>query len=347
MNKQDNRLALSVVATLISGISLIYTMIMFPQIIFAVAGIGLIFIISAFILTQNILSYASYKDKSLNSQIRECVKQILNQIETMENSHSQLGKATFIYTKQITQTLLTLENNYIESQEALYKNLTALSNAQNKSTKLMIKYDQGNTTKIISTLKDLRNQLSDTMIQGFDQIQPNNEDIVNTLEEIVNYLKTQSSSMDQSMGLQLNNVAHELQNISSSIQRVQIAMPQTSVAPVMQPPMQTVSISETKPPVTEAPIEDENSIVDETLLTEDIPEVEDNPTIEDILENIFVDTIGDTGVQNQEDAIESMKEETESDGIPLSPMIQINNYLLTRLLLYSLLPNRARKKDRK
>ena len=46
MNKQDNRLGLSVVATLVAGIALVYTLIMFPQIIFAVAGISFIFIIN-------------------------------------------------------------------------------------------------------------------------------------------------------------------------------------------------------------------------------------------------------------------------------------------------------------
>lgn len=249
MNKQDSKLALSVVATLISGIALIYTMIMFPQIIFAVTGISLVFIISAFILTQNILSYASSREKYLNTQIKECVNDLSHQIETMGNSQAQIEKATFLYTKQTAQVLSTLENNYTESQEALYKNLTALSSAQNKSTKLMIKYDQSNTTKVISTLKDLRNQLSDTMIQGFDQIQPNNDEVVKTLEEIVNYLKSQPIGIDQSMGVQLNNVAHELQNISNSIQRVQVNMNNPAISPAPQTaaantPVETTPIAE-------------------------------------------------------------------------------------------------------
>lgn len=279
MNKQDSKLALSVVATLISGIALIYTMIMFPQFIFAVAGISLVFIISAFILTQNILSYASSREKYLNTQIKECVNDLSHQIETMGNSQAQIEKATFLYTKQTAQVLSTLENNYTESQEALYKNLTALSSAQNKSTKLMIKYDQSNTTKVISTLKDLRNQLSDTMIQGFDQIQPNNDEVVKTLEEIVNYLKSQPIGIDQSMGVQLNNVAHELQNISNSIQRVQVNMNNPAISPAPQTaaantPVETTPVAEvpametlaTETPVMETSITE--TPVSETLISE-------------------------------------------------------------------------------
>lgn len=290
MNKQDGKLALSVVATLISGIALIYTMIMFPQIIFAVAGISLVFIISAFILTQNILSYASSREKYLNTQIKECVNDLSNQIETMGNSQAQIEKATFLYTKQTAQVLSTLENNYAESQEALYKNLTALSSAQNKSTKLMIKYDQSNTTKVISTLKDLRNQLSDTMIQGFDQIQPNNDEVVKTLEEIVNYLKSQPIGIDQSMGVQLNNVAHELQNISNSIQRVQVNMPQPAISPAPQTaatntPVETTPVAEvpametlvTESPASETSIEEPitSTVIEETA--EDTKPATDDP----------------------------------------------------------------------
>ena len=292
MNKQDSKLALSVVATLISGIALIYTMIMFPQFIFAVAGISLVFIISAFILTQNILSYASSREKYLNTQIKECVNDLSHQIETMGNSQAQIEKATFLYTKQTAQVLSTLENNYTESQEALYKNLTALSSAQNKSTKLMIKYDQSNTTKVISTLKDLRNQLSDTMIQGFDQIQPNNDEVVKTLEEIVNYLKSQPIGIDQSMGVQLNNVAHELQNISNSIQRVQVNMNNPAISPAPQTaaantPVETTPVAEvpametlaTETPVMETSITE--TPVSETSIEEPITSTVIEETAED------------------------------------------------------------------
>ena len=105
MNKQDNRLGLSVVATLVAGIALVYTLIMFPQIIFAVAGISFIFIIAAFILTQNILIYNHQKEKASIQQIRDCIDEVSTQMETMGNSRSQIEKATFLYTKQTAKTL--------------------------------------------------------------------------------------------------------------------------------------------------------------------------------------------------------------------------------------------------
>ncbi|MCM1499011.1 MAG: hypothetical protein NC124_11160 [Clostridium sp.] len=222
MNKQDKKLALSVLAALAAGIALIYTMIMYHDIIFAVAGMSVIFLITAFIMTQNIIAFVSKQNTSYNVRMRDSIDDISSLIENINNMQTRIAKANFIYTRQIAQSVVTLENNYMESQEALYKNLSYISNAQNKSTKLMIKYDLSNTTKLISTLKDLRNQLSNTMIQGFDQIQPNNTDMVSLLEDIVNYLKAQPSGIDEEMSNQLNTLAQELQNISHNIEHIQI-----------------------------------------------------------------------------------------------------------------------------
>ena len=318
MNKQDNRLGLSVVATLVAGIALVYTLIMFPQIIFAVAGISFIFIIAAFILTQNILIYNHQKEKASIQQIRDCIDEVSTQMETMGNSRSQIEKATFLYTKQTAKTLSILENNYTESQEALYKNLTALSSAQNKSTKLMLKYDQSNTTKVISTLKDLRNHLSETMVQGFDQIQPDNTEVVKALEDIVLYLKSQSFGMDQSMSLQLNNVAHELQNISNSIQNVQIPTERTPVNAMQagDPISSAAPINEEALNAVPDATEEEISDTTATEVTEDILDtyiaeaIEDAPdteisdtTITDIPENDYADL----------EVIEELPEEPEEE----------------------------------
>lgn len=293
MNRQDNRLAFSVVATLLSGIALIYTLIVFPHIIFAVAGTSLVFIIAAFILTQNIMTYAYYKEKSLNDQIKENTEFITTRLETMNAAQSQLDKATFLYTKQVARTLSTLENNYTESQEALYKNLSEISNTQNKSTKLMLKYNQSTTTKMISTLKDLRNQLSETMIQGFDQIQPNNAEIIETLEDIVDYLKTQSNTMEQSMGLQLNNVAHELQNISNSIQTVQVTIPQVTMPQVSIPPVAPVTVSTAEmsdtASIPETPVAPEISL-EPALEEEPLPEETLDVTTEESLQEDMLST---------------------------------------------------------
>ncbi|MBQ9983780.1 MAG: hypothetical protein IJP29_04245 [Lachnospiraceae bacterium] len=279
MNKQENKLALSVLTTLISGIALIYTLIMYHNIIFAVMGMSLLFLICAYILTQNIISFTLAKNKMMNSQLKDYINDISEQLENMSGAQSQLGKATFLYTKQAAQTVATLENNYMESQEALYKNLTSISNAQNKATKLMIKYDQNNTTKVISTIKELRNQLSDTMIQGFDQIQPNNAEVIGALEDIVTYLKSQPNVPDQTLSLQLNNVAHELQNISNSMQHFQ--MPVQNV--VQAAPLQTATpITETSAAETIAPTAETTSVAE----TDSVADIATAP----VEENISVDT---------------------------------------------------------
>lgn len=311
MNKQDNQLTLSVIATLVAGIALIYTFIMFPHIIFAVAGISFVFIIAAAVLTQNIISFVSGREKTLNSQIQNCIHDISTQMETMGNTQSQLSKATFLYTKQTAQTLSVLENNYAESQEALYKNLTALSNAQNKSTKLMIKYDQSNTTKVISTLKELRNQLSDTMIQGFDQIQPNNSEVVEALEDIVNYLKSQSNGIDQTMGLQLNNVAHELQNISNSIQRVQMNIP---AMPQGAPPVMQQSVSATPVPESFAEVSKEAPVEMAQEVTKDIVTDIAEPDVENVTEDV-TDTSMDTVTENIANAVTDTVTEDIADAV--------------------------------
>lgn len=276
MNKQDNKLALSVLAMLTAAIALIYTLIMYHNIIFAVIGMSILFLITAFVLTQNLIAFSSMKNKSLNVQIKAGIDDISAQLEAMNGAQSQIGKATYLYTKQAAQTVATLENNYAESQDALYKNLASLSGAQNKATRLMIKYNQDNTVKVIANIKDMCNKLTDTMIHGFDQIQPDSAELVALLEEITNYLKTRTNGMEQTLSLQLNNVAHELQNISDSIQQVQI--PVQNITPVSPASDTAVPLAE---PLNKTASESvSESIPSEMTITEDSP-VENiaNPTV--------------------------------------------------------------------
>lgn len=262
MDKQDNKLVRSVLIALVAGIALIYTLIMYHNIIFAVLGMSAVFLIAAGILTQNIITFITMRNKSMNVQIKTLVDDLSSQLENMSSSQAQIGKATYLYTKQTAKAVTALEDNYTESQEALYKNLTSLSNAQNKAAKLMIKYDQNNTMKLIATVKEIRNQLSETMVQGFDQIQPNNEEVVAALQTIVDYLKSLPNGVDQAMGLQLNNVAHELQNISNSIQRVQFPVQNMMQGMPVAPTMSAQTFSTPEAPANTAPITKESDTAD-------------------------------------------------------------------------------------
>lgn len=261
-NKPENKLAFSVLATLTTGIALVYTFIMFHRIVFAVIGVGVLFLITAYILTQNIIAYITMRNKSMNVQIKNYMDDISHQIETMNGVQSKLGKATYLYTRQAAEKVTNLENNYTESQAALYKNLCTITNTQNKATKLMIKYDLNNTTKLISTIKDMRNHLSETMVQGFDQIQPNNDDVVDVLNDIVSYLKAQPQQINEGLSIQLNNVAHELQNISTSIQQVQ--MPTNAVPTPVS--VDTTDVVNTGITFEQKPVPEETNII-----TEDAP----------------------------------------------------------------------------
>lgn len=319
MNKQENKLALSVLTTLISGIALIYTLIMYHNIIFAVMGMSLIFLICAYILTQNIIAFNVAKSKMANNQLKEYINDISEQLETMSGTQSQLGKATFLYTKQAAQAVATLENNYIESQEALYKNLTSISNAQNKATKLMIKYDQSNTTKVISTIKELRNQLSDTMIQGFDQLQPNNAEVIAALEDIVEYLKSQPVGPDQTLSLQLNNVAHELQNISNNIQHFQVpiqnmAQP-TSIqvaTPVGTTDTSIDTMSTTESSTDAAIIAETTANTASTLVTESADDLLTNDDIASLFEEVSANIETEIPVTEEPIAEQTTSEELQA-----------------------------------
>ena len=314
-NKPENKLAFSVLATLTTGIALVYTFIMFHRIVFAVIGAGVLFLITAYILTQNIIAYITMRNKSMNVQIKNYIDDISHQLETMNGEQSKLGKATYLYTRQAAEKVSNLENNYTESQAALYKNLSTITNTQNKATKLMIKYDLNNTTKLISTIKDMRNHLSETMVQGFDQIQPNNDDVVAVLNDIVSYLKSQPQQVNQGLSIQLNNVAHELQNISTSIQQVQVPtntvpMPASvDTANYSAPSYTTADIVNTETVPTESTFDQEpvpeatNVITEEAVMPEPIMTEEAAPVQEtastDMTENVTdtipsVDTIEET-----------------------------------------------------
>lgn len=305
MNKPENKLAFSVLATLTTGIALIYTFIMFHRILFAVVGVSILFLITAYILVQNIVAYITMRNKSMNVQIKNYIDDISQQLETMNGAQSKLGKATYLYTRQAAEKVSTLENNYAESQAALYKNLSTITNTQNKATKLMIKYDLNNTTKLISTIKDMRNHLSETMVQGFDQIQPNNDDVVTVLNDIVSYLKSQPQQMNQGLSIQLNNVAHELQNISTSIQQVQI--------PAGTPQVQTMADPAYADTEQAKDIPTDNMIPED--IAEDIPEA---AVSEDIS---TIDTLATAETTSTEKpVIESIPEEPVAESIPEEPV---------------------------
>ena len=325
MNKPENKLAFSVLATLTTGIALIYTFIMFHRILFAVVGVSILFLITAYILIQNIVAYITMRNKSMNVQIKNYIDDISQQLETMNGAQSKLGKATYLYTRQAAKKVSTLENNYAESQAALYKNLSTITNTQNKATKLMIKYDLNNTTKLISTIKDMRNHLSETMVQGFDQIQPNNDDVVAVLNDIVSYLKSQPQQLNQGLSIQLNNVAHELQNISTSIQQVQIPAGTPQVQTMADPayadteqakdiPTDNMILEDIAEDIPEAAVSEDISTID-TLATAETASTE-KPVIESIPEEPVAESIP------EEPVAESVLEEPVAESIPEEPIAE-------------------------
>ena len=249
MNKKDNRLTFSVSAALIAGIALIYTFIRYSEYLFAIIGVSALFLIAVHVLTQNLVAFSMMRSKSLNVHMKEYIDDLSAQLESMNAAQSQIGKANYIYIRQAAQSLASLDNNYTESQSMLAKNFASLSSMQNKATKINIKYDQDNTTRVIAAVKEMRNQLNETLITGFDHTQPNNADIIAILTEIVNYLKAQAGSgLNQGMEIQLNNVANQLQNISNSIQHVQMP-PQNNI------PNMTYAMAMNHSPVDQVPIQ--------------------------------------------------------------------------------------------
>lgn len=327
MNKPENKLAFSVLATLTTGIALIYTFIMFHRILFAVVGVSILFLITAYILVQNIVAFITMRNKSMNVQIKNYIDDISQQLETMNGAQSKLGKATYLYTRQAAEKVSTLENNYAESQAALYKNLSTITNTQNKATKLMIKYDLNNTTKLISTIKDMRNHLSETMVQGFDQIQPNNDDVVAVLNDIVSYLKSQPQQLNQGLSIQLNNVAHELQNISTSIQQVQIPAGTPQIQTMADPayadteqakdiPTDNMIPEDIAEDIPEAAVSEDISTID-TLATAETASTE-KPVIESIPEEPVAESIPEEAVTNTTESPDNLGIEGKSSNDMLS-----------------------------
>ncbi|MCI8509421.1 MAG: hypothetical protein HFJ06_12800 [Lachnospiraceae bacterium] len=303
MNKQDNKLALSVLAALIAGMALVYTLIMYRSILFAVVGTSVLFLITAFILTKNLIAFSSMKSKSINVHIKNGIDDISTQLEMMNSAQSRIGKANYIRAKQTAEILAQLENNYAESQMALYKNLSSLSNLQSKATRLMIKYDQNNTTQLVSTIKDMRNQLNETMIQGFDQIQaPNNTEIISILEDITAYLKSQPEGMDQELSMHLGNIAQELQNISNDVRQIEIPAPTV---------MQTIPVSNTEQDKSKA----SNEKFAEDMINDSLSGINTTETTDPIADVTVKDDIESFG-EFREEPVDSLLEEIATDSIP-------------------------------
>ncbi|MCM1158811.1 MAG: MSCRAMM family adhesin SdrC [Bacteroidales bacterium] len=247
MKKQDSKLALSVLAALTTTLALIYTLMMYRDMVYAVAGISLLFLLTAFILTKNLIAFSAMHNKSIQTIVKSGIDDISSQLEILGGAQTQLGKATYIYTKQTANVITRLEDNYAESQMALYKNLASLSSLQNKATGLIIKYNQNNTTKLVSSIKDMHSQLNETMNHGFDQIQPaDSSDIIAILEDITTYLKSRPEGMDEALSEHLDTIAQELRDISDDIRQIEIPAP----AIIQSPPAKEAGFVPEEIPIT-------------------------------------------------------------------------------------------------
>ena len=353
MKKQNNPLVLSVLATLASAIALIYTLIVYHQFIFAVLGVSVIFLIAAYILTTQLIHLSINQNKAINGQIKDLADGVASQLEAMGTTQAELSKATFLYTKKAAQSVTTLESQNAKNHERLSNSLNSIANIQNKAVKVMVKYDQSNTVKLISSIKDMRNQLNETMIHGFDQIQPNNTDILKTLEDIVAYLKEQPDGINESMSLQLNNLAHELQSISNSIQHLQapaapVVMPvhhateQQAIPEPINDSLPTEAVVETveetndtlmeESPVSSEPTEDiptddtvtsepEETLTEETATTVDTPVMSDEKLSPDQIAALFAANEPATNPSSEEESFTPTftvveQEEEETAAIP-------------------------------
>ena len=336
MKKQDKNLVISVIATLATAIALIYTLIKYHNNLFVVIGVSVVFLVAAFLLTQNLISFSAMKNKSIHVHLKECANDIATQIETANDIQAQIGKATYLYTKQTAQAVAALQSDFMESQESLYKSLDSLSVILNKAVKVMVKFDQANTTKVIASINSARKQLNETLSQGFDQLRPDHSDLIKSLENIENYLKNHPDEMDPAISLQLNNLAHELQNISNSIQQLQMPLQQTipmtsMVTPAVMNPVAEPAVGETSYAAISEPAADvSEAVVSETATSEElaiteinteIPVMEETapePTTEELVEAEPVEAssaIEETTVEEQisETAVEEIiSEETLS-----------------------------------
>lgn len=197
MNKKHNYLVLSALVFLFTSITLVYCLIRFNQYIFVILGITICVLISAYFFINNIVNLIITLDTSNKVLLRNGLDDISSQIEAINSAHTSINKANYVYNKKtyeaVNKALDVINTNNIN----LIAAIDLVKATQSKTSKAIIKYNDSNTNKLISSIHESKNSISDMYINCFDQFQTDNDHLINKISDLENHMDRHYAEVEE------------------------------------------------------------------------------------------------------------------------------------------------------
>lgn len=287
MKSTNNSFVLSGLLFLTTLIALVYCFINYNHSLLIILCAGSFFILGSYFFLINVNNLIRSMQTSSQMQIRNGFNDVSNILETINSENTKLSKATYLYVKQASNKIDLINTNDKIYNDRLVSTIQNMSSAQAKATKVLIKYNDSNTNKLISSMNESKTSLSNVYLQGFDQLQSDNDSLVNIVSQLQNLVTNSSNTSTSTLALQLKDVTNELHKIADSINHINL-VPATMTMPATQ-----VSYVSQEVPTTAMP----SYVQQETITTTSYTQQE-SPTLLDEfdLEGLFT---GDSEISSE------------------------------------------------
>lgn len=266
MKKKQNNWIAAGLLTITTSIATVYSLLVYRESVLIVGIASLLLLLSALWLFTCISKLQKQEPTtSVGKEQRERMNYegMKLQGEELIRLVNTLGKGTYIYNKRSSEALQELLEHILQAQQTNEQLLHTLIKEHTKAAKFQVKYNQEDTTKVISALTSNCNRLNGNLEKCMD---------------IVRNQSTEVSAMqpDSNVANSLNELSRELAHINTSIQALQLQLSTPVQQPMMYAPVQQAV--EPVPVPETAPIAEEPSIIEETPIVEE-PSVVEEPSI--------------------------------------------------------------------
>ncbi len=184
MKNKSNPFVFSGISFLAAFTILLYCLIRYNKYILVIIIVAAIFLATSYFFLTNIYNLINSIDTSNKMQLRSGLNDISSNLETINSNYTTLSKAIYSYTKKTYQGIDAMSKEDMKHNQQLITTINNLSTAQGKSTKILIKYNDSNTNKLISSIHDAKGSLSNICIEGFDQAHTSNKELIDALNNI-------------------------------------------------------------------------------------------------------------------------------------------------------------------
>lgn len=239
MNKKNKRWIYGAMGFTASLLVLIYCFLSFKSNLILIVSVGLVFLLMTYIMLNELNRMINMNSKKQSMLLDTRLSELQNGLQTINHENLRLAKATYIMSKRTSEALASVEDLLAESTDETSTLIKQSIIAQNKAAKVMIKYNDVNTNKIISSQGE--KSCSSTMKETAKQLNESSQALLQSINEIENQYNKIRDILDS----KLTQTNLELHAISENITQMTLPLPESIMGEV---PVMNLSTEETPAP---------------------------------------------------------------------------------------------------